>query len=267
MNNLFNANVFEYKLHSNVLTALLLLLADAFVYFIPYRNDIYIGKLFGVNLWFYFGLLNGVLILAVYIIAKGDIILDFNKKQLIFKEFKTTKVWDFDRIMGIYLLASDFYYILRIRPQKLKTFDIKLTFEQAYELLAKFEELNYKFKNVKNRERWKTTSTFPLLISKYEKKPNGFNAEIGEWNRSMTLRTKLLSITMAPLLYIIGATLVIRIPHLLEGLRASKGIVSFIYGFTAFVLFDGGLYLLFGISFLVMLAKQLARVVPQTTRN
>ncbi|MHA1483612.1 MAG: hypothetical protein ACTSQA_09315 [Candidatus Heimdallarchaeaceae archaeon] len=78
------------------------------------------------------------------------------------------------------------------------------------------------------------------------------------------MRTKLLSITLSPLLYIISATLIVRIPHLLDGLAGTKGIVSFIYGFTAFLLFDGGLYLLFGISLLALLVKQITRFKSQS---
>ncbi|MHA1397560.1 MAG: hypothetical protein ACTSSF_07620, partial [Candidatus Heimdallarchaeaceae archaeon] len=66
------------------------------------------------------------------------------------------------------------------------------------------------------------------------------------------------------LLYIIAGTLIVRIPHLLEGLRGTRGIVSFIYGLTAFILFDGGLYFLFGVSFIVILAKRLSRYSSQS---
>ena len=104
------------------------------------------------------------------------------------------------------------------------------------------------------------SGAFPLLLSKYEnKKQKGFNPEIPAWYRGVTLKTKLISITLAPLFYVLGATLIVRIPHLLTGLTTTKGIVSFIYGFTVSVLFDGGLYLLFGMSIFVLLAKQISR--------
>ena len=79
-----------------------------------------------------------------------------------------------------------------------------------------------------------------------------------------SLITKLISITLAPLLYIIAGTLVVRIPHLLEGLTATKGVVSVIYGITAFILFDGGLYFLFGVSFIVLLAKRIYKNSSQS---
>ena len=74
---------------------------------------------------------------------------------------------------------------------------------------------------------------------------------------------------MAPFLYILGATLIVKIPHLLIGLTASKGVVTFVYAFTAFLLFDGGLYLLFGISVIVLLARQIRRISSpsQTAEN
>ena len=70
----------------------------------------------------------------------------------------------------------------------------------------------------------------------------------------------MISIAIAPLLYVIGGTLIARMPYLVEGLSATRGIVYFIYVFTVFVLFDGGLYFLFGMSFLVVIAKQIYKI-------
>lgn len=259
-------NVFVERIHAKLTTILLLVFADAFVYYIPVRNEIYIGKLFGISLWFYFGLLNGMLIVLIYIFVKGEVIIDFEQRKIIFSEFKHRNEWSFDQILGMYLLTSDYFYIFRIRPKRLLVLDIKLHFDQAYMLLNKFAKCGINFSTARNRIAYKgKTSAFPILLSKYERKKDDFHPEIGEWNRSMTLRNKWLYISFAPHLYIVGATLVLRIPHLLEGLRASKFIVTFIYAFTAFVLFDGGLYFLFGVSILVMVSKQLVRTKDNTT--
>ncbi|MHA1687558.1 MAG: hypothetical protein ACTSYD_14335 [Candidatus Heimdallarchaeaceae archaeon] len=255
-------NIFVEQIHVKVSTILLLVFVDAFVYYIPIRNSIYIGKLFGISLWFYFGLLNGLLIILIYVFVKGEVIIDFDQRKIIFSEFKNRKEWNFNQVLGLYLLTSDYFYILRIRPKRLMTLDIKLQFDQAYDLLSKFSACGIKFDTVKRRVHYKgKASAFPILLSKYERKRDDFNPELGEWDRRMTLRNKWLSISFAPHLYIVGATLVLRIPHLLEGLSKSKVIVSMIYGFTAFVLFDGGLYFLFGVSILMIIAKQLIRII------
>ncbi|MCK4896975.1 MAG: hypothetical protein KAS47_09205, partial [Candidatus Heimdallarchaeota archaeon] len=52
---------FMDKEHIRLSTILILLIVDALVYFVPYRNDVLIGDLFGISLWFYFGVLNGIL--------------------------------------------------------------------------------------------------------------------------------------------------------------------------------------------------------------
>lgn len=254
-----NATIFSDKARVRLSSIIILLIVDAIVYYVPYRNDVLIGDMFGISLWLYFGILNAILLILVYVLFRGEIELDFTTNKLIFRDFKKIKKWSFDELVGIYLLSYDGEYILRIRPKRLTTLDLRLNFDDAYKAIKNFEELNLIFKSVRDDEHKPLSFTFPILISKYERKPSGFNPEITNWNRGVTLRTKLLSITFAPLLYIIGATLIVRIPHLLEGLSGSKGIVSFIYGFTAFLLFDGGLYLLFGISLMALLLKQLTR--------
>lgn len=250
---------FMDKEHVRLSSILILLIVDALVYFVPYRNDVLIGDLFGISLWFYFGVLNGILLLLVYILFRGEVELDFSKNEVIFRDFKKLKKWSFDKVLGIYLLAYDGEYLLRIRPKRLLTLDLRLNFENAYSLIDKFKKLGFEFKTVRDDKHKPLSYTFPILLSKYDRKPSGYNPEIPNWNRGVTLRTKLLSITLSPLLYIISATLIVRIPHLLDGLSGTKGIVSFIYGFTAFLLFDGGLYLLFGISLLALLLKQITR--------
>jgi hypothetical protein len=233
---------------------------DALVYFIPYRNNVSIGELFSISLWFYFGILNAILLILVYTLVKGQVILDFSSKKLTFNEFKKRRSWDFTELLGIYLLAYEGEYLIRVRPKRLLTLDIQVGFEHAYKLLEKFEELGYKFKTIRSNEPKKITYPFPVLFSKFEKKSGGFNPEIPEWYRGITLRTKMISITIAPLLYVIGGTLIARMPYLVEGLSATRGIVYFIYVFTVFLLFDGGLYFLFGISFLVIIAKQIYKI-------
>ena len=252
-------SLFVQKERLRVSTIVFLLLLDALVYFIPVRNNVMIGELFGITLWFYFGILNAVLLLLVYTLVKGQIILDFSSKKFTFNEFKKKKTWDFSELLGIYLLAYEGKYLIRIRPQRLLTLDIQVSFDHAYNLLEKFEELGYKFTTVRKNTHKKITYPFPVLISRFEKKSGGFNPEIPEWYRGITLRTKLISIAISPLLYVIGGTLIARIPYLVEGLSSTRGIVYFIYVFTAFLLFDGGLYFLFGVSFLVILAKQIRK--------
>jgi hypothetical protein len=226
---------------------------------------VFIGDLFGITLWFYFGVLNAILILLVYIFVRGYVMLDFTSQKFVFNEFKRKESWDFSKLLGIYLLAYEGEYLIRIRPKKLLTLDFRVKFDQAYELVDKFEELGYKFKNIRFTEPRRLSYTFPILLSKFEKKKTSrFNPEIPDWYRGITLRTKLLSISLSPLLYVIGATLIVRIPYLLEGLSFSKGIVYFIYVFTAFLLFDGGLYFLFGVSFIVILAKGIHKISSNT---
>ena len=141
---------------------------------------------------------------------------------------------------------------------------VTLSAMEAYQLIEKFEVLGYSFTSVKRDQIKRLRYSFPLLLSKFERKPNGFNPEIPVWHRGITMRTKLISITMSPMLYIIGAPLIVKIPHLLEGLSISWGFVSFLYGLTVFILFDGGLYFLFGISIVVLIAKQLAKISSQS---
>ncbi|MBY8999845.1 MAG: hypothetical protein KGD64_02930 [Candidatus Heimdallarchaeota archaeon] len=250
---------FMDKEHIRLSTILMLLIVDGLVYFVPYRNDVLIGDLFGISLWFYFGILNAILLILVYIFFRGEVELDFSTQELIFREFKKLKKWQFNKVLGIYLLAYDGEYLLRIRPKRLLTLDIRVNFDDAYYLVDKFKELGFEFKTVRDDKHKPLSYTFPILLSKYDQKPSGYNPEIPNWNRGVTLRTKLLSITLSPMLYIISATLIVRIPHLLDGLAGTKGLVSFIYGFTAFLLFDGGLYLLFGISLIALLLKQINR--------
>ncbi|MCG3221387.1 MAG: hypothetical protein H7641_08400 [Candidatus Heimdallarchaeota archaeon] len=253
-------SLFVQKERLRVLTIFFLLLLNAIVYFIPYRNNVLIGELFGITLWFYFGVLNALLLILVYTLVKGQVILDFSSKKFIFNEFKKKKSWDFSELLGIYLLAYEGKYLIRVRPQRLLTLDIQVSFEHAYKILEKFEELGYKFKTVRSNEPKRITYPFPVLFSKFEKRSGGFNPEIPEWYRGITQRTKLISITISPLLYVVGGTLIARMPYLVEGLSSTKGIVYFIYVFTVFLLFDGGLYFLFGVSFLVVLAKQIRKV-------
>jgi len=191
--------------------------------------------------------------------------LDFSSEKFVFNEFKRKKTWDFSKLLGVYLLAYEGEYLIRIRPQKILTLDFRVNFDQAYKLVKKFEELGYKFKNIRFTEPRRLSYTFPILLSKFEKKkPFRYNPEIPDWHRGITLRTKLLSITLSPLLYVIGATLIAKIPYLFEGFPFTRGIVYFIYVFTAFLLFDGGLYFLFGVSFLVILAKRIQKTSSQT---
>ena len=245
--------------HVRVSTIIVLLILDALVYFVPYRNEVYIGDLFGISLWFYFGLLNAILLILVYVLFRGEVEINFTNKEVIFREFKKAKKWEFSNLLGIYLLAYDGEYLIRVRPKRLLTLDIRVNFETAYRLTDQFKEMGFEFKTVRDDKHKPLSYTFPILLSKYDRKPSGFNPEIPHWSRGITQRTKLVSIALSPLLYIISATLIVRIPHLLDGLSGTKGIVSFIYGFTAFLLFDGGLYLLFGISLVAILVKQITR--------
>ncbi|MEE9410817.1 MAG: hypothetical protein V3V41_07810 [Candidatus Heimdallarchaeota archaeon] len=257
-------SIFVQKVHVKLSVILFLLIIDSIIYYLPYRNNVHIGYLFGVSLWLYFGILNAILVVSVYVFVKGEVILDFEKKEFSFQEFNRSRTWSFAELMGIYLLASEGKYIIRLRPQRLLILDIRVKFEQAYKLLDKFEAQGYRFKSIRPDPPKRLNYTIPLLLSKYEKKPSGFNPEFINWYRGMTMRTKLISITMSPMLYIIAATLVLRIPHLLEGLSLTRGFVSFLYGLTAFILFDGGLYFLFGVSIIVILAKQISKFTSET---
>jgi hypothetical protein len=261
---------YVHKVRPRVSTILLLLIIDALVYFVPIRNKVFIGDLFGISLWIYFGILNAILILLVYIFVKGEVSIDFLSQKIIFHEFTKDKSWDFDKLWGVYFLAFDGDYLIRIRTHRLQILDIRVPFDMGYELVDKFEESGIHLKTIRQDEDKKISKTFPLLLSQYEKKkPKGFNPEFPNWSRNVTLKTKLISITMAPLLYILGATLIVKIPHLLIGITASKGVVAFVYAFTAFLLFDGGLYLLFGISVIVLLARQIIKISSssRTTEN
>ena len=255
-----NDSRFVHKVRARISTIVLLLILDAIVYYVPYRNEVYIGDLFGLSLWFYFGILNGLLITLVYVFVKGEIVFDFSSQQITFNEFKKSNSWNFSDLWGIYFLAYDGDYLIRIRTYRLRVLEIRLDFEEAYDIIGKFEKAGYPLTTIRPDPPKRVSNAFPLLISKYEKKKvKGFNPEIPDWYRSITLKTKLISITIAPFLYILGATLIVKIPHLLEGLGGSKDLVSFIYGLTVFILFDGGLYLLFGISVFVLIAKQVSR--------
>ena len=257
-------SLFVQKVHVKISVIFLLLSITAVIYYVPYRNNVLIGNLFGISLWLYFGILNALLVIIVYIFVKGDVILDFEKQEFSFREFNRDRSWQFSKLLGIYLLTYENKYIIRLRPQRLLVLDIRVNFKQAYQLIEKFEALGYSFTSVKRDQIKRLRYSFPLLLSKFERKPNGFNPEIPIWHRGITMRTKLISITMSPLLYIIGATLIVKIPHLLEGLSISRGFVSFLYGLTVFILFDGGLYFLFGISIVVLIAKQLAKISSQS---
>ena len=249
-----------HKVRPRISMIFILMIIDALVYYVPYRNNVLIGDLFGMTLWFYFGLLNAILIVLVYVFVKGQVSINFDSKQVVFHEFTKSTSWNFKDLWGVYFLAYDGDYIVRIRTHRLKLLDIRVKFDLAYELIDKFEENGINLTTIRQDQGKKISNTFPLLLSKFEKKkPKGFNPEIPNWNPSVTLKTKLLSITMAPFLYILGATLIVKIPYLLIGLTASKGVVAFVYAFTAFLLFDIGLYLLFGMSVLVLLAKQISR--------
>ncbi len=251
---------YVHKVRPRISTIFLLLIIDALAYYVPYRNDVLIGDLFGLSLWFYFGLLNAILIVLVYIFVKGQVSIDFSSKKVIFHEFTKSMSWNFDELRGVYFLAYYGDYLVRIRTHRLRLLDIRLNFDEAYELIDKFEEAGIHLTTIRQDQGKRISNTFPLLLSKFEKKkPKGFNPEIPDWSRNVSLKTKLISITMAPFLYILGATLIVRIPYLLTGLTATKGIVTFVYGFTAFLLFDGGLYLLFGMSVLVLLAKRIIK--------
>ena len=257
-------SLFIQKVHVKISVIFLLLSITAIIYYVPYRNNVLIGNLFGVSLWLYFGILNALLVILVYIFVKGDVILDFEKQEFSFKEFNRSRSWQFSKLLGIYLLTFENKYLIRIRPQRLLILDIRVNFKQAYQIIEKFEELGYTFTSVERDQIKRFRYTFPLLLSKFERKPNDFNPEIPIWHRGITMRTKLISITLSPMLYIISATLIVKIPHLLEGLSVTRGFVSFLYGLTAFILFDGGLYFLFGISIVVIVAKQIAKFSTQS---
>lgn len=268
MHSASNESLYVHKVRPRISTIILLLIIDGLAYYVPYRNDVLIGDLFGITLWLYFGLLNAILILLVYVFVKGEVSIDFTSKKIIFHEFTKSKSYDFGVLWGVYFLAFDGNYLIRIRTHLLQILDIKVPFDMGYGLVDKFEEAGINLTTIRQDQGKKISNTFPLLLSKYEKKkPKEFNPEIPNWSRNVTLKTKLISITMAPFLYILGATLIVKIPHLLIGLTASKGIVTFVYAFTAFLLFDGGLYLLFGISVLVLLARQIRRISSSSSQT
>ncbi|MHA1515643.1 MAG: hypothetical protein ACTSPF_08920 [Candidatus Heimdallarchaeaceae archaeon] len=50
---------YVHKVRPRISTIFLLLIIDALAYYVPYRNDVHIGDLFGLSLWFYFGLIMG----------------------------------------------------------------------------------------------------------------------------------------------------------------------------------------------------------------
>lgn len=255
-------SLYVHKARAKLSTIILLLMIDAIVYYIPFRNEVYIGDLFGVSLWLYFGILNALLIILIYVFVKGEVVFDFASKKVSFNEFKRSNSWDLADLWGIYLLAYDNEYLIRIRTHRLRTLDVQVGFDEAYHLVEEFEKVGVHLTTIRPDPPKILSKSLPLLLSKYEKKKvktKEFNPEITEWYRGITLKTKLISISIAPFLYILGATLIIRIPHLLAGLTTTRGIVSFIYGLTVFILFDGGLYLLFGISVFVLIAKQINR--------
>ena len=88
-------SLYVYKARAKLSTIILLLIIDAIVYYIPFRNEVYIGDLFGVTLWLYFGILNALLIVLVYVFVKGEVVFDFASKQVTFNEFKRSNSWDF----------------------------------------------------------------------------------------------------------------------------------------------------------------------------
>ena len=79
---------YVHKVRTRISTIFLLLILNGIVYYVPYRNNVLIGDLFGLSLWFYFGILNALLIILVYIIVKGEMIIDFSSKEITFNEFK-----------------------------------------------------------------------------------------------------------------------------------------------------------------------------------
>jgi len=251
---------YVHKVRAKLSTIILLLIIDAIVYFVPIRNGVDIGTLFDLPLWIYFGILNGFLIVLIYIFVNGEMVFDFTTKEVIFNEFKKSNSWNFNDLWGVYLLAYDGDYLIRIRTHRLRTLDVRMKFEDAYHIIDEFKKAGFTFTTIRPEPPKRASRSFPLLLSKYEmKKVKEFNPEIPEWYRGITLKTKLISISIAPFLYVLGATLIVRIPDLLSGLTATRGIVSFIYGLTVSILFDGGLYLLFGISIFVLIAKQINR--------
>ena len=265
---LFPNNIYSQKMHTRVDTILLFLFINAIMYYIPYRNDITIGTLLGISLWLYFGCLNAFLLILVYLAIKGEIIIDFENNVLLFREFKKTHSWSFGELLGVYLLAYESSYLFRLRPHLMLFFDLKLDFERAYSLIQEFEQKGFEFTHVRPDKLKRLSHPFPILLSKSEhERKERFNPEIPNWGRNITLRTKLLSIAFSPMLYIVAITLVLRIPHLLQDLESSKTIVTLVYGLTAFILFDGGLYFLFGVSFLVIFARKLAKDVSQKSSS
>ena len=143
---------YEHKVHRKLGVIFLLLSLNALIYYVPYRNNVLIGNLLGISLWFYFGALNGILILLVYLFVKGDVIINFEDQKVVFIEFKKTKEWLFSKLLGVYLLAQEDRYILRIRPKRLLTIDRKLGFEQAYEIMNKFEKAGIIFETVRSNK-------------------------------------------------------------------------------------------------------------------
>ncbi|UJG39642.1 MAG: hypothetical protein K9W45_07160 [Candidatus Heimdallarchaeum aukensis] len=256
----FDNGYFEQRMRVRYSTLFLLIVVTSLAYYIPYRNDIHIGHLFGLSLWFYFGLLNALLLTLVYLIIRGEIIIDFNVDKFIIREPKNNKEWLFSELFGIYLLSYDKAYLIRIRTKKLVAYDLKVDFEAAYKLIALFEERGFHFIHVRKDSLSKVTVPIPILLSKYEKRKSpDFHPEFTTFRRGPTLRAKLISIGFAPMLYVIAATLILRIPYLLRDLTLTKKFVSFIYWATAALLVDSGLYLLFGLSVVAYIATRIAK--------
>ncbi|MHA1302455.1 MAG: hypothetical protein ACTSPI_01975 [Candidatus Heimdallarchaeaceae archaeon] len=260
MNLSLDRGYYEQWLKIRYSTILLPISLCTLIYYIPYRNEVHIGKLFGLSLWFYFGLLNAILLILVYVTIRGQIVLDFNEEKFIIREPKSNKEWSFSDLYGIYLLAYDRQYLIRLRPKKLLTYDLKVDFETAYKLVDMFEEKGFKLKHIRYDSPSRVNVPFPILLSKWDQKPSDFNPEFPNWKRGPTLRAKLISITIAPMLYIVAATLVIRIPYLLRGLTLTRWIVSSIYWLTAALLVDSGLYLLFGLSIVAYITTRIIRI-------
>ena len=85
------------------------------------------GILLVVNnpLWIYFGILNGFLIVLIYIFVNGEMVFDFATKEVTFNEFKKSNSWNFSDLWGVYLLAYDGDYLIRIRTHRLRTLDVR----------------------------------------------------------------------------------------------------------------------------------------------
>ncbi len=260
MNQSLARGYFRQRMQIHYLTIIAFVILTALIYYIPYHNKVNIGKLFGITLWFYIGLLNAILLILVYVTIRGEVILDFNSKKFIIQEPKNHKEWLFTDLYGVYLLVYDQEYVIRLRPKKLVTFDIRVDFETAYKIVNMFEESGFTFTTVREEIPVMKNTFIPILLSKYERKSGDFKPEFGTWKRGPTLRAKLISITIAPMLYIIAATLIIRIPYLLRELKTTRWIVSSIYWLTAALLVDSGIYLLFGLSIVAYITSRLVKI-------